>query len=138
MAYHIESSIKEGKIYHATVDGKYPYTLDYSKTSYEPIGTTPGGVLFVALGGCKAMVARTYIQKTSEEGEVKVRVKGQFNENVKEGSVQIVAEVDMDIYAPIPEEEREAFESFIDRYCTVGNALNIGNNEITTRYHYHA
>lgn len=85
-------------------------------------GTVPGGMLGVALAGCKAMVARMYADKHKITlRKVEVEVDLDFEETGDD--IQMVMDADVVIDGEMTEKQLEGMIKFVNEQCPVQKIL---------------
>lgn len=123
--------IEEGQLLNAKVNG-FDYQVDYPRENYEPIASNPGGVLTLALAGCKAVIAKQYCDARNIDVVLDVEVVTAI-ENI-DGRDQAEFTVDLKFTGDIEEKDLDKLEKVLDQECTVEHLILSDKNKIKTNY----
>lgn len=112
--------------------GGHEYVMDEPVSlGGDDTGTVPGGMLAVALAGCKAMVARVYADKHKLDlRKIEMDVEADFEEN--NGEYELVFTVDIAIDGDLDEQELARITRYINSACPVEKILTQVNTINTT------
>ncbi len=128
----VTGRIEEGQLLNAKVNG-FDYQIDYPRENYEPVASNPGGILSLALAGCKAVIAKQYCDARNIDVTLDVEVD---TEIVKvNGQDQAEFTVDLTFNGDVEKIDLEKLERVLDERCTVENLILSGKNEVKTNYH---
>lgn len=118
----------------STIEG-FTYTMDYTERNPDLVsqGTSPTGMLIVALVGCHLMTAVSYLNmKKIDFSVLKGTVEADFIDT-KEDGWKLDAKVTLTTDAKLDEDKLNGLSRFIHRHCKVSSILSKGN-DVTLDY----